>query len=408
MPLISRIFTLFVLFAACAGAMDVQVIEGENRGPRDLSSKKLMAMAKVYLAELGHVPSLNIQNAGVSFSSAGPVMHLIRMQKFSADGKVETDSVVVAEVDDVDDAVETMLTKSFGYTSKTYKGEKPSEVFFMDSELIDVDERMADIATKRTELALEQLGFRLAENNHEHGVKVRMFLVKLKSAYWLGMMRMEGSKVIRGVHKKFMPSEKLEPIIHALTSEVMNPEEMPKDSNTKVVDYADTHEAKCRATASASSISGFFAGLTFDILCYLSDYVGLEIATGGKDLYGNWYPNLRFNYVWGFSDYHAWLLGLDYAGTMGKTQSRWAFESIHRFSQRKGVFIDFVWGWGRDRKYKGWYMGGDIGYNLFASSSKAHWLSLMLRYDWTLDESFSDGSRISVNLIYDLRGYFSD
>ena len=101
-------------------------------------------------------------------------------------------------------------------------------------------------------------------------------------------------------------------------------------------------------------------------------------------------------------------MGLDYAGTMGKTQSRWSFESIHRFSQKKGVFVDVVWGWGHDRTYEGWYMGGDIGYNLVASDSKAHWLSLMLRYDWTLNESFSEAGRISVNLIYNLRGYFSD
>ena len=116
---------------------------------------------------------------------------------------------------------------------------------------------------------------------------------------------------------------------------------------------------------------------------------------------------MRFAFVWGFSDHHSWLWELDYAGTMGKTQSRWAFESVHRFSQSKGLFVDIVWGGAHDRVYKGWFMGGDIGYNFLASSSKSHWLSLMLRYDWTLSQSFSESGRISVNLVYDLRGYYS-
>ena len=414
MSLFSRFFTLLMLFAAYACAAQVQVIEGDSRGPRDLSSKKLKAMASVYLAELGYVPSSDIQNVGVSFSSSGPVMHFIRMKKFLPDGQIETDSVTVAEVDDVDDAVETMLTKSFGYASKIYKGEKSSEVFFADPVIIDVEDRKANLATKRVELSLEELGYRLSEDSLK--VNLKMFMIKLNDAYWVGMIRMEGSKVVKGAHKKFSSDESLYNIVYSLTSKVMDPDVEPKFSdaedanfsNTAVVDYSNTHEAKCRATASAESIDGFFVGLTADLLCYLSDYLGLEIAAGGKDLYNKWYPNLRFDFVWGFSDYHSWLLGLDYAGTMGQTQSRWSFESIHRFSQKKGIFVDVVWGWGHDRAYKGWYMGGDIGYNLVASDSKAHWLSLMLRYDWTLGESFSETGRISVNLVYNLRGYFSD
>ena len=101
----SRIFMVLLLLVVCAGAVNVQVIEGESRGPRDLSAKKLRAMAAVYLAELGHVPSLDVEKVGVSFSSSNPVMHHIRMKKFLADGQIETDSAVVAEVDDVDDAV---------------------------------------------------------------------------------------------------------------------------------------------------------------------------------------------------------------------------------------------------------------------------------------------------------------
>ena len=414
MPLIYRVFVLFVFLAVFVDAANVQVIEGESRGPRDLSAKKLKAMAEVYLAELGYVPSSDIENMGVSLSAAGPVMHFIRMNKFKADGQIETDSVVVAEVDDVDDAVEMMLTKSFGYAPKTYKSEKSPEVFFMDPEIIDVEERKANLVTKRVELSLDELGYRLSEDRHK--VNLKMFLVKLKDAYWLGMIRTEGSKVVKGAHKKFSLDENLYNIIYSLTSRVMDLDVEPKFSNTedanfsntKVVDYSNTHEARCRATQSANSIGGFFGGLALDLLCYLSDYVGFEVAGGAKDLYGLWYPNLRLDFVWGFSDYHSWLLGLDYAGTMGKTQSRWAFESVHRFSQKKGIFVDVVWGWGHDRAYKGWYMGGDIGYNLVASDSKAHWLSLMLRYDWTLSESFSDTGRISVNLVYNLRGYFSD
>lgn len=402
----SRIFMVLLLLVVCAGAVNVQVIEGESRGPRDLSAKKLRAMATVYLAELGHVPSLDVEKVGVSFSSSNPVMHHIRMKKFLADGQIETDSAVVAEVDDVDDAVETLLTKSLGYASKTYKSEKTSEVFLMDPEFIDMDEHVSDVATKRMELALEQLGYRLSEDHHR--VQLKTFLVKLKDAYWLGMIRMEGSKIVRGAHKKFMPDEKMQSIIDSLTSKVMDPNVEPDSPMTKVVDYANTHEAKCRATSSAESVDGFFAGLVFDLLCYLSDYIGLGVSAGGKDLYGDWYPNLRFDYIWGFSDHHAWILGLDYAGTFGQTKSRWAFESIHRFSQAKGIFVDLVWGWGHDRKYEGWYMGGDIGYNLVASDSKAHWLSLMARYDWNFGESFTEGSRISVNLVYNLRGYFSD
>ena len=47
---------MIVLLAVSAGAMNVQVIEGDADGAWDLSAKKLRAMATVYLAELGHVP----------------------------------------------------------------------------------------------------------------------------------------------------------------------------------------------------------------------------------------------------------------------------------------------------------------------------------------------------------------
>jgi hypothetical protein len=230
----------------------------------------------------------------------------------------------------------------------------------------------------------------------------------LKDYYWAGMVRLHGSKVVKGVHKKFSQDENLQSVVYSLTCLVMNQDVEPDSPNTEVVDYSNTHEAQCRATESASTAGGVFAGIAADLLCYLSDYVGLEVAAGGKDLYGKWYPNMRFAFVWGFSDHHSWLWELDYAGTMGQTQSRWAFESVHRFSQRKGLFVDIVWGGAYDRSYKGWFLGGDIGYNLLASSSKSHWLSLMLRYDWTLGKSFSNSGRVSVNLVYDLRGYYSD
>lgn len=398
---------VLLLLVVCAGAESVQVIEGDAYGSWDLSAKKLRAMATVYLAEFGDVPRSESKVLGVSFSASGPTKHTIQMKKFLAKGLIEEDSVVIADMDDVGDAVEALLAKSFGTASEIYKIERPSEVFLMDPEFIDVDDSTASLANKSTEKSLKELGYGLAEGNRD-GARLQMFLVKLKDDYWLGMVRTEGSKVVKAVHKNFMPGENLETIIYSLTNKVMETDEAPVNHDTKVVDYANTHEAKCRATSSAKSVDGFFAGLVFDLLCYLSDYIGLGVSAGGKDLYGDWYPNLRFDYIWGFSDHHAWILGLDYAGTFGQTKSRWAFESIHRFSQAKGIFVDFVWGWGHDREYEGWYMGGDIGYNLVASDSKAHWLSLMARYDWNFGESFTEGSRISVNLVYNLRGYFSD
>ena len=397
---------LLVSLAVCANSAAIQVIESDFDGLWDHSAKKLWAMATVYLAEFGDVPHSENNVLGVTLSVSESVKYSIRMEKFLQYGRIEEDSVVVASIDNVDDAVESMLTKSFETASKAYKIEKPTEVFFMEPEFIDVDESIANFANKRTKSTLEELGYELSEN--QDGATLQMFLVRLKNAYWLGMIRIEGSKVIKGVHKKFMPDEDLETVIYSLTNKVMDPNVTPKGSATKVVDYANTHEAKCRATESASSVDGFFAGLAADLLCYMSDYLGLEIAAGGKDLYGNWYPNMRFDFTWGFTDHHAWLIGLDYAGTFGQTKSRWAFESIHRFSQKKGFFVDLIWGWGHDREYEGWYMGGDIGFNLLASESKAHWLSLMLRYDWAFGESLTEGNRISVNLVYNLRGYFSD
>ena len=406
MSLIVRTFILLVFLATFAGAVEVQVIEGDSRSPRDLSAKKLKAMATVYLAELGYVPSPNVEKIGVSFSSSNPVMHHIQMKKFLADGQIETDSSVVAEVDDVDSAVETMLKMSFGKASKIYKGEKPDEVFFKDPVIVDVEDRKANLATQRAESALEVLGYKLSDNRYR--VNVQLFLIKLKDYYWAGMVRLHGSKVVKGVHRKFSKEENLQSIVYSLTCLVMNQDVEPDSPDTEVVDYSNTHEAQCRATESASTAGGVFAGIAADLLCYLSDYVGLEVAAGGKDLYGKWYPNMRFAFVWGFSGHHSWLWELDYAGTMGQTQSRWAFESVHRFSQSKGLFVDIVWGGAYDRSYKGWFMGVDIGYNLLASSSKSHWLSLMLRYDWTLNQSFSESGRISVNLVYDLRGYYSN
>ena len=161
-------------------------------------------------------------------------------------------------------------------------------------------------------------------------------------------------------------------------------------------------------TSEAESVSGFFAALFVDLLCHLSDYVGMEVAAGSKNLYGEWNPDMRLGFMWGFSDNHTWIWGLDYAGTMGATRSRWSFESIHRFSQAKGLFVDFIWGWGVDGKNDGWYLGGDVGYNLLASATKGHWLSLMVRYDWTFGEYWNEGGRFSANLVYNVRGYFSD
>ena len=158
MPLIYRVFILLVFLAAFAEAVEVQVIEGDKHGPRDLSTKKLKAMTTVYLAELGYVPSPYVKKVGVSFSSSNPMMHLIRMKKFLADGQIETDSSVVAEVDDVDNAVETMLKMSFGKASKIYKGEKPDEVYFMDPVIVDVEDRKVNLATQRAESAHGVLG----------------------------------------------------------------------------------------------------------------------------------------------------------------------------------------------------------------------------------------------------------
>jgi hypothetical protein len=406
MHVISRVLVLSILLAVCANSAAVQVIESDSDGLWNHSAKKLRAMATVYLAEFGDVPRSENNVLGVSLSASGSVKSSIRMEKFLRYGRIEEDSVVVASIDNVDDAVESMLKKSFETSSKVYKIEKPAEVFFMEPEFIDVDDSIAIFANKKTKATLDELGYELCKN--QDGAKLQMFLIRLKDAYWLGMIRIEGSKIIKGVHKKYMPDEDLETIIYSLMNKVMDPDVTPKGTATKVVDYANTHEAKCRATGSASSVDGFFAGLAADLLCYMSDYLGLEIAAGSKDFYGNWYPNMRFDFTWGFSDYHAWLIGLDYAGTFGQTKSRWAFESIHRFSQKKGAFVDLIWGWGHDREYEGWYMGGDIGFNLVASESKAHWLSLMLRYDWAFGESWTEESRISINLVYNLRGYFSD
>lgn len=405
MRLIPCLFVMIVLLAVSAGAMNVQVIEGDADGVWDLSAKKLRAMATVYLAELGHVPSSGNKNNAVSFSMSGPVKRTIQMQKFGAKGKIEEDSVVIANMDVADDAVEGLLKKTFGKASRLYKSAPSSEVFFMDPEFIGVDDSTANLAVKSMGEALDELEYELADERH--GVKLQTYLVKLKDAYWLGMVRTEGSKVIKGAHKKIMPGEDLGTVIFSLTNKVMNQDVKPEGIDSEVRDYADTHEAKCRVANGAESVSGFFAGLTADLLCELSDYLGLEMAVGSKDLYEDWYPNIRFDFTWGFSDNHAWIVGLDYAGTMGYTKSRWAFESVHRFSQKKGIFVDIIWGRGFDDVYDGWYMGGDIGLNLLASKSKAHWLSLMVRYDGNLDD-FSEQSRISVNLVYGLRGYFTD
>ena len=407
MSLIARTIILFVFLAVCAGASGVQVIEGDADGEWDFSAKKLQAMVAVYLAELGHVPSLESKTFAVSFSASGPAKRTIQMKKILPGGGIEEDSVEIVNMDAADDAVKTLLAKSFGTASKIYKSERPSKVFLMDPEFIDINDSTARLTVSNVETTLDELGYELAENDR-HGSRLQMFLMKLKGTYWLGMIRIEGSKVVKGVHKKFMPADDLETIIFSLTDKVMNQDVSPEGTDIEVRNYADTHEAKCRAADGAKSVAGFFSGLTADLLCELSDYLGLEVAVGSKDLYDDWYPDIRFDFTWGFSDNHAWIMGLDYAGTFGQTKSRWAFEFIHRFSQAKGVFVDLVWGWGRDKEYEGWYMGGDIGYNLFASGSKAHWLSLMVRYDWAFGESLTEGNRISVNLVYNLRGYFSD
>lgn len=407
MRFILRSFILLVIFTICAGAVEVRVIEGEVGGSWDLSAKKLQAMATVYLAEQGIVPLPNAA-VSVSLSASGPGQNLIRMKKIPGSGQIEKDSVMVRDWDDADEAVEDLLLGSFGRPPRVYRTKTPFEVFFVDPVFVDVDEGMANFAVERTEVSLEKLGFNFSDNRY--GTNIHMFLVKLKNAYWLGMVRTEGSDYVRGAHKKFMPDDDLESIVASLTSRLMEPDEIPADPTVRERDYDRSHEARCRATASATTLDGIFAGIFADLLCHLSDYIGLGVSAGAKGLYGDWYPNMRFDYIWGFTDNHAWILGLDYTGTMGHSKSRWAFESLHRFSQSRGFFFDFIWGhgWELGEDYDGWYLGGDIGFNLVASESKAHWLSLMLRYDWTFGEDFVDAGRISVNLVYNFRGYFSD
>lgn len=154
----------------CARAEDVQVIEGDADGEWDLSAKKLRAMAAVYLAELGHVPSSENKAFAASFSASGQAKRTIQMKKILPGGNIEEDSVVTAGMNAADDAVETLLTKSFGTASKIYKSERPSKVFIMAPEFIDIDDSMARPSARNMET------------------------VKLKDVFWLGMIRMEGSR----------------------------------------------------------------------------------------------------------------------------------------------------------------------------------------------------------------------
>lgn len=368
-------------------------------------------MAMVYLAELGHDPSFDFAPEGVSFSLSGPGNSTLQMRKFLAHGQINEYSIKVTDPDNIDDAVDTLLTRYFGDYTRLDEKEKVSEVFLMDPVFIDIDDSISNLATKNTETALDELGYGLTENT-PGGTRLQLFFIKLKASYWLGMLRIENSKVVRGAHKKIKLGEDLDVVIYSLVNKAMslntNPKNLDAEMEDDDIETERTHDALCPDVSSAGSTEGFFAALYGRILCELSDYTGIEVAMGGKDLYGNWYPNAQFGFIWGFSDNHAWIWGLDYAGTMGYTKSRWAWESIHRFSQEKGLFADVVWGWGYDRTHEGWYVGADIGYNVFVSGSKAHWLSLMLRYDWTFDESWTDGSRISASLVYNLRGYFRD
>ena len=265
MPVFSRILVLFFFLAVCARAEDVQVIEGDADGVWDLSAKKLRAMAAVYLAELGHVPSSENKAFAVSFSASGQAKRTIQMKKILPGGYIEEDSVVTAGMDAADDAVETLLTKSFGTASKIYKSERPSKVFIMTPEFIDIDDSMARPSARNMETALGELGFELAENDN-YGTRLQMFLVKLKDVFWLGMIRMEGSKVVKGVHKKFTPIEDLETVIFSLTNKAMNQDVSHENADVDVRNYADTHEAKCRAVNEAESVTGFFAGVTFDLI----------------------------------------------------------------------------------------------------------------------------------------------
>lgn len=401
------VFLLLVFLVASAEAAKVQVIEADCPSG-DLSCKKLRAMATIYLAELGFQPTPDFKVNGVSFSISGPGRNIIRMEKFAPDGIVEYDSTTVVDLDNMDEDLETMITKAFGYVDKIYASDSISEVFFMDPEIIGVNDSLAKFVTRNMEISIEEdLGYNLAEDNRD--VTLYTTLIKLKNTYWLGMLRTKGSKVIKAVHRKFMPDEDLEIAIPLLLNKVMSPNVEPTTSDTKVVHTGGTHEESCRAGENAESASGILGGIFVDILCYASDYVGLEIATGAKYLYGDFIPDYHLGFVWGFTDTHSWIWSIDYAGTFSRSKpSRIAFESIHRFSQDKGFFVDIVWGKGNDDKGKRWFWGADLGYNLLATQSKANWLSLILRYDHNFDEDLIAGSRISFNLVYNLRGYFSD
>ena len=133
MPLITRTIMLFVFLAVCAGASGVQVIEGDADGEWDLSAKKLQAMAAVYLAELGHVPSLESKTFAVSFSASGPAKRTIQMKKILPGGGIEEDSVVIAGMDDADDAVKKNACEKFPEGTQGLQGRKTVRGFLYGS-----------------------------------------------------------------------------------------------------------------------------------------------------------------------------------------------------------------------------------------------------------------------------------
>lgn len=404
---LSSVFLLLVFLVSSANAAKIQVIEADGSSS-DRIEKKLRAMGTVYLAELGHQPSPDFERIGVSFSTTGPGKNIIRMEKFTSDGIIELDSTAVVDMDDMDNDLETLITKNFSYADKPYSRDSITEVFFGDPEFIDVSDSLGSIVSRLTEASIEDdLGMTLSENNR--GVQLYTTLIKLKNSYWLGMLRQKGSKVIKASHKKIAKDEDLYYAILSLLYRVMSPNEPPKNMDTDEAEPSKgTHAELCRVVEEAESLSGAVGALTFDLLCYVSDYTGLETSIGVKDLYGDFAPNIRLGFTFGFSDTHSWIFGVDLGGPTPNSDYRLAVESTHRFSQDKGFFADIIWGYGFDRYKEGWYIGADIGYNLLVSHSKDHWLSLMLRYDATFESDWLADGRISLNLVYNLRAYFDD
>lgn len=305
------------------------------------------------------------------------------------------------------------------------------EIQILPPNVIDVEEETIALVERCVLSVLDSMGYEVEEDSD---LSLRMVMMRLGNSYLLNFEVTRNGEVLKSKREKFVSLKNIEVIVTDLFGEILYSQtEYDEDERSGTASESSNAETNKKKPFPAEfndgevTVGSVLATIVFGLAYTLSDYIALEFFLGGvnasplpneapytsKDY--KWGAQLRASFIFGFSDYHSWGLVWGFAKEPSeKTNAQFSFLSTHRFSQKEGLFFDFVWGAGtywydvpllnKEVTKGGWLIGANLGYNII--HSKNHWLSLALGYEHMINDAGDEGNVVSINLVYAFRGYF--